>query len=146
MYVRERAEEGTRLVLEIARETGIHDTPISRSAAALSGVHTAADASGPLVAYWARNYGGSLARSRALPPRLPLPCSACTPFFRLGLVRTCHAATCARQTQRGSYMARALLIFHATRDRADAFCTRAARKRARRHGCEFPFLFSPLHY
>lgn len=42
----ERVEEGTRLVLEVARETGIHDTPISRSAAALSGVHTAADAPG----------------------------------------------------------------------------------------------------
>lgn len=59
--------------------------------------------------------------------------------LRLGLVRACHAATCARQTQRGSYMAKVPLILHATRGRADAFCTRAARKRARRVWVSFPF-------
>lgn len=78
MYVRERAEEGTRLVLEVARETGIHDTPISRSAVALSGVHTAAaDAPGPRLHIGARNYGGSLARSLArflASSPSPLPC------------------------------------------------------------------------
>jgi len=129
MYVCEQAEEGTRLVLEVARETGIHDTPISRSAAALSGVHTAADASEPRL-----HIGLVITEARSWTIPLDSLCLAplCTPFLRLGLVRTCHAATCARQTQRGSYMAKAPLILHATRGRADAFCTRAARKRTRR--------------
>jgi len=109
MYVRERVEEGTRLVLEVARETGIHDTPISRSAAALSGVHIAADALG------LRLHIGPII-TEALVRSFPLLCSACTLFLRLGLVRTCHAATCARQTQRRSYMANALIL-HAARKR-----------------------------
>lgn len=122
---------------EVVRETGIHNTPISRSAATLSGVHIAADAPRP-GCILGRNYGVSLARlllglplgSPYLTFRYILRCSP-----RLGLVRTCHAATCSRQTQWGSYMAKALLIFHATRGRADAFCTRAARKRPPRHVC-----------
>lgn len=79
------------------------------------------------------------ARSWALHPRSPLPCSACTPLLRLGLVRACHTATCAHQTQRGSYMAKVSLILHATRGRADAFCTRTAWKRAHRVWVSFPF-------
>lgn len=76
MYVREgrnEAEEGTRLVLEVARETGIHDTPISRSAARGFKRRAYRRAAAPPrrcirapVAYWARNYGGSLARSWTL--------------------------------------------------------------------------------
>ncbi|CAL1680275.1 unnamed protein product [Lasius platythorax] len=136
MYVRERGEEKERgwwlggCAAEVVRETGIHNTPISlsRSAATLSGVHIAADAPRP-GCILGRNYGVSLARPLPGPPsQFPLPYipvhSDGSP--RLGLVRTCHTATCIRQTQRGSYMAKALLIFHATRGRADAFCTRAA--------------------
>lgn len=64
--MRERGEEGGKLVLEAVRrrlyvrETGIHNTPISRSAATLSGVHIAADAPRP-GCILGRNYGGSLA-------------------------------------------------------------------------------------
>lgn len=142
---RERAVEGKRgpvgeAAVEVVRETGIHNTPISRSAAALSGVHTAADAPGP-GCILGRNYGGSLARSfplSSLPPPLPslsplvrvhTACALRAVLLRLGLVRTCHT-TCARQTQRGSYMARGP-IFHATRGRADAFCTREPRENER---------------
>jgi len=68
--MRERGEEGAKLVCaaEVVRETGIHNTPISRSAATLSGVHIADANPGP-VAYWAVI---TEARSLRLLPGLPL--------------------------------------------------------------------------
>lgn len=108
------------------------------------------------VAYWDSVITESRSPAPGPPSRLSLSYipvhSGYSP--RLGLVRTCHAATCTRQTQRGSYMAKALLWSSMPREVVRMHFAREPRENDRpvtyvcvRTYVYVSFLsFFPLHY